>query len=75
MDNDRLKVLEERLEGLNDIIKVQCQSGSYDYDVYNWGLANGLILAKAILTDIEPVYLASPEKWKRDVVAEVTKDG
>lgn len=51
------------LEKLDDMIKIQCSNGNWNYDPYMHGMANGMICARAILTDEEPEYLTAPKKW------------
>ncbi len=54
-----------RLKDLIDITKVQKVDGNWNYDPYMHGMANGLILAVAILEDLDPEYLDAPDKWLR----------
>ena len=61
-----MKTLEQRLENLNDIIKIQCSRGNGDYDQYMHGLANGLIMARSLFTDEEPEFMEAPAKWGKD---------
>lgn len=48
--------LVEKLEKLIEIKEVQCQDGNWDVSPYMTGLANGLILAVAIMKDKDPDY-------------------
>lgn len=57
----RLSLLQERLDKLNNVVKIQCLDGSWDYDAYMMGLANGLILAQAIMLDKSPEFKKVPE--------------
>ena len=50
------------LSKLRNVTKVQCQNGNWDYDEYMRGMANGLILAKAIFENKQPVYFDAPDK-------------
>lgn len=54
-------------EELDDLIAVHCADGNWNYDQYMHGLANGLLLAKAVLNSREPEYLEAPKTWKKDV--------
>jgi len=45
-----------RLEKLKNMVKIQSSKGNYDQSE---GLANGLILAEAIMEDKEPKYFDS----------------
>jgi hypothetical protein len=58
---------DQRLKKLDQVVDVQSRSGNWNYDAYMLGMANGLILATAILHDREPVYLEQPEKWLADL--------
>ena len=54
------------IDYLNDLIKIQCDNGNWNYDEYMHGLANGLILARAVFLDEEPKFLSAPDEWLRD---------
>ena len=58
-----IKTINKRIDKLEDITKVQCLDGNWNYDSYMHGMANGLILAKSILEDKDPIYLDPPLKW------------
>ena len=47
---------EERIEKVRDVSKVQSASANYNSSEYMRGMANGLILALAILDDKDPIY-------------------
>ena len=51
---------------LDEIISVQCRDGNWNHSPYMHGLTNGLILARALLTDTDPEYLDTPKVWKMD---------
>lgn len=55
------KALQDITEGLDDLIKVQCSDGNWDYDEYMRGMANGLILARTLIDGNDPEYLEPPE--------------
>jgi hypothetical protein len=57
------QIASDGLKRLQKIIAMQSSTGNYDWDPYMHGMANGLILAKAILTDEEPKYLDAPKQW------------
>lgn len=58
--------IEKQLDSLKKIIDVQCSDGNWNYDSYMHGLANGLILAKAIIENTDPEYLDAPSDWGCD---------
>jgi hypothetical protein len=59
--------MKKQLKVLRDQIKIQTADGNWNYNPYMHGLANGLILAEATMTNSEPVFLRAPKKWLRDV--------
>lgn len=54
------------MEKLKELIKIQTSRGNWDYDPYMQGMANGMLLAEAVLEDRSPVYLEAPEVWGKD---------
>lgn len=62
--------LAQRLDNLDKVCTAQKQSGNWDYSAYMLGLANGLILAQAIMHDQEPTYLDAPEKFLTKISAD-----
>lgn len=63
-------MLEEKVEKLSECVKIASSKGHYDYDPYFQGMANGLILAEAIMKGKPPVYMTAPEKWGSDITNE-----
>ncbi len=59
--------IEQIKKDLQDVIDTQCSDGNWNYDPYMHGMANGLIVARSILTGEEPVFLEAPKKWLSDV--------
>ena len=56
--------MKEALKRLEEIIQVQCSDGNWNYNSYMHGLANGLLVAKSVLTeDYELKTLDAPDKW------------
>ena len=54
---------------LEDLIKVQCSQGNWDYDPYMHGMANGMILSLSVMSDDKnPQFLDAPKKWGCDCV-------
>lgn len=54
------------IEALEAVTAIATSPGNYDVDPYMLGMANGLILALAIMQDKETVYLERPEQWLLD---------
>lgn len=50
------------LQALAEVTTQACSPGNWDYDEYLRGMANGLILASAIMRGTEPEYLHAPER-------------
>lgn len=48
---------------LEDIIKIQCANGNWNYNSYMHGMANGLILAQSIILKSNPEFLYAPKCW------------
>lgn len=60
------QILNERIATIQQFIEIQKNDGNWNYDSYQLGLTNGLILAYAILEDEEPTFLSRPEEWLVD---------
>jgi len=60
--------LESKLLSLKSFVKIQSQDGHWTKDEYLRGLANGLIMAEAIMEDKEPKYFRAnyPEKSREE---------
>lgn len=54
------------IDKANSIIATQCSSGSWDLDHYMHGLANGMLLTKAVILGGEYEPLDAPSKWGCD---------
>lgn len=59
----QLAILGNRLDQLKGIAETQCQEGNYDTNSYMFGLANGLLLAQAIMFGEDPKFLEAPDEW------------
>lgn len=51
------------LKEIEELVAIQKINGNWDYSPYMRGLANGLILALAVLKNKEPKYLEEPKKY------------
>jgi hypothetical protein len=58
--------LGESLRKFEALVKIQVSKGNYDFDPYMHGMANGMILASAILRGETPLYLEAPDRWISD---------
>lgn len=54
-------------EVLKSIVDTQCENGNWNCNPYMMGLANGLIMAQAILTGDKPQFKSAPEVWLDDL--------
>jgi len=53
----------KNIHKLKELIQTQCTNGNWNYDAYMHGMANGMICAEAVLTNVEPVYLDPPKEF------------
>jgi hypothetical protein len=60
---------EKLLEKLDDLIAIQTSSGNWDFDPYMHGMANGMILMRAIVSGEDPKFLDAPETWRSERTA------
>ena len=58
--------VEDRLEKLDNLIKVQADEGNWNYSPYMHGLLIGMLVAKSVFTDEQPEYPDAPEHWIED---------
>ena len=56
--------VQERLEQLEFITEIQLNDGTWNANEGNLGIANGLLLAKAIMQGEEYKPLKRPRKWR-----------
>lgn len=61
LPEERLRLITERISSIEDVA-----SRDYDYDPYFHGLANGIILAKSIVTDQDPKFIEAPSEWRSE---------
>lgn len=57
------KVEKTQLDKLDEVVAVATAPGNADANPYMHGMANGLILAQAIMRGEEPEYLNAPTKY------------
>lgn len=57
---------------LEKLVATACEHGQYNFDEYQYGMANGLILALAVMKGEEPQYLDRPEQWLWSIADEKT---
>jgi len=62
-----MEIADKNIQDIRKLVKVQCSDGNWNYDEYMHGMANGMILIKAIIDDVEPVYLDAPDVWVKYV--------
>jgi len=59
--------MDKQIQDLQDLINIQATNGNWNYDPYMFGMLQGLICARAILTNEEPEYKEAPTTWIADV--------
>lgn len=52
----------KKIKALDDVTAIAVSPGNADVNDYMRGMANGLILAQAIMKDQEPQYIEATEK-------------
>jgi hypothetical protein len=57
----------DKIVMLQNVTTTQCSDGNWNYDSYMHGLANGLIVALAIIEGREPNFLNAPKVWLKDI--------
>lgn len=57
------------LQDFDEMLEVACADGTWNYDPYFHGMANGMIFVRSLLTDQEPQYLEAPDHWLADYMA------
>lgn len=57
--------LQARIKKLDDLVRIQLTDGNWDYyDPYMHGMANGLLVAQAVMYDSHDFTgLSAPDKW------------
>ena len=58
--------MEDKIEELRGMIKIQSSSGHWNYSPYLLGMANGSIFALSIMTGEEAKYLNPPKEYLCD---------
>ncbi len=59
--------LKDRISALRQMKDIACVPGTVDYDPYFQGMANGLIVALAIMDDDEPRFVGAPKEWGHEL--------
>lgn len=59
-------MLNKRIEELEEETEIQCGEGNRNFCPYNHGLADGMVLALAIMKKERPTFLEAPEQWLCD---------
>lgn len=65
------EILDKRIKDLEELTKVQCSDGNWNYDPYMHGMANGMILSLHTVKGEEgiPEYKEAPVKWLADKIS------
>jgi len=65
--HDCLIILQKSVKTLREMKDVQCRDGTWNYDPYMHGMANGIIFALSMFDDKPPQYLDAPDVWLKDI--------
>lgn len=57
--------LHKSIDALEELIKIQCSNGNWNYDPYMHGMANGMLLAMSLFKN-DCNFLNPPEEWLCD---------
>jgi len=57
----------EVLNAFDDLLKVQCSSGNWNYEPYMHGMANGMILMRSVVSGEDAKFLEAPDHWLKDL--------
>lgn len=57
----------DTLERMREMVKVQGESGNWNYDPYMLGMYNGMEFMLSMLEDREPIYRTRPDVWLCDL--------
>lgn len=63
----RQQVTTKKLRAFENMLKIQCDDGNWNYDPYMHGMANGMILAMQHFGDKPQEFLDAPEEWIVDM--------
>jgi len=55
---------------IDELVKLQCSSGNWNFDPYMHGMANGMLLIQAILNNTDYKPLEAPKEWLYDKKSE-----
>lgn len=58
--------LEAVKKSVSNLVDAQCSDGNWNYDPYMHGMANGLITAQSVISNVEPRFLEAPDIWISD---------
>ena len=59
-------VREQALSDLRNALDIHLTDGNWNYDTYNYGMANGMIFALSVMTGEDPEYIHAPDEWLCD---------
>lgn len=55
--------VQDVLAEFDGLLDIQCSDGNWNYDPYLYGMANGMLLMRAIVSGEDPQYLEPPDEW------------
>ena len=60
------KELKKRITKLNQCVQIQCTDGTWDWDSYMFGMANGMIFSQSVIKNEDPEFMTAPKMWGVD---------
>ena len=63
----RKESLEEAIVAFQKLLDIQIADGNWNYDEYQFGMANGMILAMSVMTGDDPDFKNKPDTFRRDL--------
>ena len=70
-----LQQIASRRNSFKKVVDIQCSDGNWNYDPYQFGYANGMILALGIFDGKDPRFLEAPKKWLGETLTEAKQVG
>lgn len=67
--DDQLRV-QDILDEFDDLLGIATSHGNWDFNPYLCGMANGMILMRAIIAGEDPEYMEAPNQWGEDLYEE-----
>lgn len=66
--------MEKNIKALDDLVKIQCSDGNWNFNPYMHGMANGMILALSLFKGVDVIFLEPPEVWIYDKTESISSN-